>query len=310
MDIDTNTDTPSVDATLNLDTSTPAIDSVLPVENVPVIEEFTPSYKYKAYGKELEMDDWAKPLLNKDNQPHLTKLFEKAGGFEPLKESYKYVEQELGSYKNAYSELDTVRNNIVGAIEKGDLATAFKALGLTSEQIRNHVRKELEYEGMPHEQKLAIDRQRQLEHSQQMYQQQLESQQSFAQDLVMQKHELEMTMLFNNPKYAPLIESYNQRAGNESAFRAAVDKIGAYEHAVNGRNIPVSDAIEQAVHMLGLNAQPVIGNNVIPMNQPNTQTNKPQPRPIVVPNGSSASPVRKRAMSVADLEKEYSQLTN
>ncbi len=307
--MDINTETPSVDSNetvVEIDNS-PVIEAA--PESQPVVEEFTPSYKYKAYGKEFEMDEWARPLLNKDTQPHLTKLFEKAGGFEPLKENYKSLESQFGNYKSAYDELHGVRNQIVSGIEKGDMKSVFKLMGVKDEQVMDYVKAQLEYQALPADQKRQIEERNQLIQYQQMQAQQLNEHQGMVQDLVMQKHELELMTNFNSPKYAPLIETYNQRMGDGNAFKSAVDKVGAYEFHSTGRSMSVPEAIEGAIRMLGLNdyAQNIPGNSP---QAASVQNNRPAPKPIVTVNGSSMSPVKKRPMSVTDLENEYKQIVN
>jgi hypothetical protein len=309
--MDINTETPSVETPSTEVSSEVGSQSTLSPEiSSPVVEEvFTPNYKYKAYGKELEMDEWARPLLNKDTQPHLTKLFEKAGGFEPLKERYSHTEQELGNYRNAYSALDGVRNQILADISKGSLGNVFKVLGVTSQQVRDFVKQELTYESLPPEERRKIDEQNHVRQQNEFYQQQLQEQRSMSEQLVMQKHELDIQMTFSNPKYSPLIASYNQRMGSGQAFRDAVDRIGNYEWTINQRSITPSEAVEQAIKMLGLSVeQPMNGGQQV--NQPQSLPGKPAPKPIIVPNGSSSTPVKKRPASIADLEKEYQQMMN
>lgn len=304
--MDINTDTPSVDSNDSAPVvdNSPAIEPV--VESQPVVEEFIPNYKYKAYGKEFEMDEWARPLLTKDTAPHLTKLFEKAGGFEPLKESYKSLEGEFGNYRTAYDELHGVRNQIVSGIEKGDLGGVFKLMGVKDEQVMDYVKAQLEYQALPLEQKRQIDERNQLIQYQQMQAQQLNEHQSMVQDLVMQKHELEVMTNFNSPKYAPLIETYNQRMGDGNAFKGAMERIGAYEYHTTGRSISVPEAIDGAIRMLGLTQN----NPDQSPQQASVQNIRPTPKPIVTVNGSSMSPVKKRPMSVSDLENEYKQIVN
>ena len=314
MDIETETPSVETESTETTVDSTPAIETA-PVDQVvaPVVEEFTPNYKYKAYGKEFEIDEWARPLLNKDTQPHLVKLFEKAGGFEPLKERYESTTQELGTYKTAYTELDGVRNAILENVNKGDLGNVFKIMGVKDEQVMDYVRSRLEYQNMPPEQRRQIDERNQLTQRESLYQQQLQEQQQYTQNLIMEKHELELQTNFSSPKYAPLISSYNQRAGNENAFRAAVEKVGAYELHVNNKNISVAEAIEGAIQMLGLQHDAGQAPVQIPQDQaPQVANgnNRPAPKPIVVANGSSSTPVKKRPMSINDLKKEYSQLND
>lgn len=311
--MDFNTETPTVETSTN----EPAIDSsvspqVTPDQSLaqPVVEEFVPNYKYKAYGKEFEVDEWARPLLNKDTQPHLIKLFEKAGGFEPLKERYSQVEQQFGTYKTAYSQLDGARNQIVQDIQKGNFANVFKTLGVSNEQVREYVKQQLTYESLPDHERRRIDNENHVRQQNELYQRQLEEQQQYSQSLAMQKHELELQTTFVNPKFSNLIASYNQRMGNENAFRDAVDKVGNYEWTINQKSISPAEAVEGAIRMLGLQAEqshPGMGG----MNQMGGQPPqaKPQPRPIVVPNGSSGSPVKKRPMSIADLQQEYQQLS-
>jgi hypothetical protein len=313
--MDINTDTPAVETSTNESAIETSVSSQVNTDQSlaqPVVEEFSPNYKYKAYGKEFEMDEWARPLLNKDTQPHLTKLFEKAGGFEPLKERYSQVEQEVGKYKTAYSALDGARNQIVQDIQKGNLGNVFKTLGLNDQQIREFVKQQLTYESLPDHERRRIDNENHIRQQAELYQQQLQQQQEYSQSLAMQKHELELQTTFANPKFANLISSYNQRMGNEEAFRDAVDKVGNYEWTINGRSITPAEAVEGAIRMLGLQAEslnPGMGNGA-PVGGQGLPQSKPQPKPIIVPNGSSGSPVKKRPMSIADLENEYKQLTN
>src|SRR3990167_6670137 len=37
--------------------------------------KYEPNVKYTAWGEEKEMDEWARPLLNKDNEENFRKLF-------------------------------------------------------------------------------------------------------------------------------------------------------------------------------------------------------------------------------------------
>lgn len=312
--MDINTETPSVD-TANVETEasgTQATETIATASaaNVPVVEEvFSPNYKYKAYGKEYEMDEWARPLLNKDTQPHLTKLFEKAGGFEPLKERFQATEQELGNYRTAYTELDGIRNQMLDLAAKKDVGGLAKILGLNTEDIKQFVRQQLEYEGMSPEQKRAIDEQHQLKHQAAFYQKQVQEQQRMAQELMLQKHEIEIMHTFGSPKYASLISTYNQRAGNDEAFRSVVDKIGAYEFTVNGRHMPVHEAVEQAIQLLGLNAVEVSNGPQAanPHAPAHAAVNKPQPKPIVVPNGTSAAPVKPAVRTWEDLKRAQAE---
>jgi hypothetical protein len=104
-------------------------------------EQFTPDFTYKAYGQIKEMPEWAQSLVNKDNHDEVKSLFEKAGGFEHLKEYSKGIEGEYKNLQQNYTELDQVRNEVVNAIQTKNLDKAFEALNLDENTLFEWVSK-------------------------------------------------------------------------------------------------------------------------------------------------------------------------
>lgn len=313
----TSTDTtPSTDDTSG---TTVATENVTPQANdieAASAPEFTPNYKYKAYGKELEVEEWAKPLISKDTQEHFIKLHERAGGFDHLKNNFKELEQKHSVIENNFNQLNQVRHAIVSNISKGNLDQAFQLMDLKDEQIFNYVKQKLEYQQLPPDQKQIVDAYRaNLERTEQSQNLALQ-QKAFAEDIMMQKHELEVMTTFNNPKYASTITDYNTRAGDENAFKNVMTSIGANEFYKTGRHMPVAEATEAAIKMLMLNpvqAQAIQDQanhgSQIPGNAPSTsQSVKATPQPIMrVGKSGGQAPIQQRPKSIDDIKKLYQQ---
>lgn len=315
MDIDTMsaevTPETSVDTTTTTELS-PQVNDAVPVEM-----EFTPNYKYKAYGKEYEVDEWARPLINKDNQEHLTKLYEKSGGFDHLKTNFKELEQRYTQTDTTYKQLDNVRQAILTNIDRGDLGKAFNLIGLNDDQIMNYVKQKLEYSQLPADQRAMVDHYRQTVDSKYQMETELGRTRREAEELSVQRHEFELDKTFSNPKYSPLIADYNTRVGDENAFRGVIQQIGASEFYSTGRHMPVEEATERALKMLALNPIQAMqmsqdanmGNPPMNANPAGIQTQaRPIPKPIMrVGKGSSVAPIAQQPQSISDLKNIYQQ---
>lgn len=297
--------TPETSTDTIVETTTPTN-----VETVATEPEWTPNYKYKAYGKELEVDEWARPLINKDNQEHLIKLYEKSGGFDHLKTNFKELEQKHSHAENNFNQLNQVRNTIMSNIDKGDLGKAFGVIGLTDDQVFNYVKQKLEYSQLPADQRQIVDHYRTNIESRQQAESMLEQQKRMTEDFMMQKHEFELDRTFSNPKFAPIITDYNTRVGDENGFRNVIQQIGATEFYTTGKNLPVAEATERAIKMLALNNSNETLNQVAQVS--NTQTiptqSTPAPKPIMrVGKGGGVSPIAQQPRSISDLKKLYNE---
>lgn len=306
----------SVDTTTTetpVDSSTPQVADAAPSE-----PEWTPNYKYKAYGKEYEVEEWAKPLLSKETQEHFIKLHERAGGFDHLKTNFKELEQKYGQADQTINQFMQIKHGILSNIERGDLGKAFNIIGLTDDQVMNYVKQKLEYAQLSPEQRAVVDYHRQIAEGKQQAETELERTQRLNEEFMMEKHEFETQKVFADPKFAPLINEYNTRLGDENAFKSVMNQIGANEFYATGRNLPVAEATERAIKMLALNPaqaqqisqQAQVANTPVAP-QPNVAqaTSTPAPKPImrVGKGGSGATPVAQQPRSVADLQKIYQQ---
>ena len=285
------------------------------IEQTEADEEWTPEYKYKVYGEEKEMDEWLKPLVNKDNYEQMTKLLSQAGAFPTLKEKVEaersrvqQFETQFSSINDQFGEISQQRDRLVKSIETGNLREMYKILDVDEEKILSYAEELVAA-------KMGDQTQRQM--FEQKYGQmtkELESEfekqkfESERQNFMQKQHEWEMENTFSRPDVQPLIEEYNQRVNDPNAFKNVVHQIGANEYYSSGKNISVAEAVERAKQMLGLTG--TVSNNQI---QPEVQAQPiKKEKPPTIPNfgGSGATtPVKKRPMRIADLEKEYNQLS-
>ena len=327
MEIDNQTT--EIDTTIEptIDETPSANDVQNPVEdaqNLAASEEFTPNYAYKAYGKEHEIEEWARPLINADNNDHFTKLYARAGGFDQAKEKLEAerlrnngFEESFTNMNSQFSEITQQRDRLVKSVETGNLKETFNILGVNEDNLLDYAEQlariksgDRSYAEQFNQKYNNLTESMNSDFERQRFEQERETFQR-------EQHDFEMQQTFQRPDVAPMIEEYNTRMNNPQAFNDVVQRIGYTESQLVGKDISVMEAVEKAKVMLGLGMQqqaPQMPETPqVPQAQMNPAPvlNKETPTPVPNFGGSgNLTPVKKRPMSIADLQKEYSQLTS
>jgi len=287
-------------------------------ENAQALETpaWEPTYKYKVRDEEHEIDEWARPLIkDEETQKKFTDLYTRGHGLELAKQEreevqtkYDNLEQSLGilnGYVKQYYE-----NPNQGAVAASQF---IEALGLPKQMFLQYALSELKYEQLSPEQRAEVDAQRQQQT--QLSQMQLQNQQLQQQytETAVNQRALELNGALADASVQNVAKEYDTRLGREGAFFDLVVERGIYHDKVNGQDIPVKQAIQEAAQIIGASIQP--GTVVPPQTGQQVGTQQVQQhveKKPVLPNISgqgNASPVKRVVNSIDDIRKRHAELT-
>lgn len=272
---------------------------------------YTPSFKFKVKDKELEFDDFIKPIVKtKDLETKIREIYEKAHGLDEVKSAREAVKSQMEEWKSKYSQVETSLQTLGKYVEKGDYKTFFQALNIPKEKIIQYAIEELKYQELPPEQRAAIDMQRERELAlEQTHMQNQSLQQQMAQ-LIQQQTTFELSQEIAKPEVAQVSAAYDARTGKQGSFMAEVIRRGQYYEAVHKVSPPASQLVQEVLSLIGAQQSPQGAQNSS-QGQPGQVVQTQQQKPTIpsFSGGGTKSPARRVPSSLDDLRKMRQNLT-
>ncbi len=273
-------------------------------------EAYKPTYKYKVNDKELEFDDFVKPIIkDKTTEQKLKELYEKAYGLDEVKSSRDNFKTQANEWKTKYTNVEQTLQTLGGYVKKGDYRSFFDTLKIPKDQIIKYAIEELKFQELPPEQKAEIERQRQIQFEYEQAQMQNQTLQSQMAEIVQRQAEFELQQELAKPDVSQIVQSFNARMNNPNAFLAEVIRRGQYYETVHKISPPASQIVGEVIGLIGagMTGQPAATTT----SQGSSSQTIPQAQKPVIPslNGASnKSPVKKAVGSIEDLRKLRQQL--
>lgn len=276
----------------------------------PEVPSYVPNVKFKVQDQEKEFDDWARPFVNKDNESKFRELYEKAHGLDVVKPKLQETRQKVSQLEGYISQREGAINEILSFKKNGDLDRFFESVDLPPQQVAQWLLKKLEIQNLPPEQQAVYNEAERLRREKYDMEKQLQGASTRYVDTAVQARTQELGQYLSQPQVAPLVEQYNSRMGNPSAFTQLVARHGnAVWHSSGGKtDLSVEQAVGECLQMLGLNSQAAS-----PAAQPSgaAQPVVPQPKviapskPTVLPNvgNPASSPISSKPKNLADLRR-------
>ena len=324
MDLDQNSEFENVETEqiTEVETQEPieTVNEELPTEEPKVLDEdgneveaqteWTPDFKYKAYGKEYEIPEEYRGFINQENYDSFKKLFEKSGGFEPLKEKYEGLKSTHTEIEEKFNQTQTEYDNIVNAINSveqninnGDFEQVFKTLNISEDALFQYVADRIAYKNMSPEERQNVDQTLNLRRQNELLQSQTAYQQQMYEQTLRNQHEMEVNMLLHQPQYQEVISGYNDKVKDPNAFRNIFEAIGSQEFTRTGQQPMLQDVFQKTINYLGLNQAEVTPTEAIQTESIQTNVSTPSPKPIPTHKGSGVTPIKKQFNSFEELEK-------
>lgn len=289
-------------ASLSAKDSIEADTDVKAKEQDQVIPEYTPNYKFKAYDKEYEFDEFLRDAVkNKEQEEKLREIYAKAYGLDDLKTKYESTKE----FKNKYSELQNGINYLEQTLNAGDYESFFKALKIDEKNIMKYVLDRINYQEMDDNQKKEYDSNLNARREAINYQTQLMQMQEQFNSLQTQQLSNELESALSDPEIHNVAKIYDDRVGVNGAFREAVLKRGDFSYNQTGKYesprkiaLELADGLKKLIGPLEAQVSPQG-----PSLQQSIAAKQSKP---VIPNINAKtgnSPAKRNINSIADLEK-------
>lgn len=280
--------------------------------NQPPTPQYAPNYKFKVFDEELkkdiekEFDDWAKGLIkSKEQEDKFRDLYTKVTGFESVKSSRNKLKNEVQKLQSESTDFKKSLSVLSDHVQNNDMQSFFEALKIPEDKVLRYAMERINYHQLPDDKKREYDGARDLKYRSQILaedNQRLEQAHVQAQANV---REQELGSALMSPDVKAIADAVDARTGPGS-FRNEVIRRGEYYWHAHKKDIPVSQAIQEVVSLLGQPAQtmmPTTANAAMPGGAPEV-VQAPEKKPII-PNiqGRGTSPAKKMPRSIADLKK-------
>lgn len=295
-------------------------DSEAPEHGETQVAEYTPNYKFKAYGREVEIEEWARQYIkDKETEERFRGLYSKSQGFDVLKEKYTSRSQEYKDIKTQFSEVQQTMQQKEAVLSElrhlrdNDLHGFLKACQVPPEKLIDYVQKHLEYMELPADKRAEVDAAREAREKAYRLEQEVTQLRTSQEQVEIQNHAKEFEGYLEHPEVSAFAEKYDTRAGQEGAFREAVIQYGDMVFHKTGKTLSPLEAIravyKQYKPFLTEAQQAAAAQQqaeVAPEGQQERQ------RPAVIPTigrgSAAASPARKSFKTLDDLKKHVKSL--
>lgn len=269
-------------------------------------DSYTPNYKFKVLDKELEIDEWLRPVIkSQDMEKKVKELYEKAYGLDSIKPKHQAIKEELESTKAKVEETDKALNILGKYVSENDFDSFFDGLGIPKNKILEYALELVRREQMSPEQKAQWEASKQARDAARYYEAEnarlMQSQQQFA----VQQRTFELDMALSQAEAKTVAEAYNAGMGSPEAFKDYCIQIGQ-AYAARGQDIPATMAVSEAIkHLKAIN--PSLG---VVANTGGAHVVQASQKPVI-PNiqGRGTSAVKPAVKSLEDLKRRAKELT-
>lgn len=275
-------------------------------------QAWKPSFKFKVKDKELEFDDFVKPIIKtKDLEQKFKDLYEKAHGLDEVKTSREAFKQQVEEWKGKYSQVENSLQTLGAYVKKGDFRTFFQALNIPKDKIIQYAIEELKYQELSPEQRQQVDLQRQQQTEFEMAQTQNQTLQTQMAQMIQRQTEMELSQELAKPEIVSAITAYETQLGKAGAFKAEVIRRGQYYEAVHKISPPASQLVSEVLALVGVQAQTQQGSQAASQSTPSQVVQNQQAKPVIssFQGGGAKSPAKRVPTSIEDLRKMRQQLT-
>lgn len=311
-----SSEAPNQDASVTPDTSSSSEEASPDQEAQP----YEPNYKYKAYDRDGEIEEWARQYIkDKETEDKFRQLYSKSTGFDHLKDKYKSKLDEASDYKGkfttaekaqkesdeAWSELRHYRDN--------DLGKFFETCKISDEKLVEYLERRMEYLGMPENKRAELDRLNAEAHRARQLERQVQQFESEKQTQTYEQHHQQFEQYLGHPEVGDFASRYDDRVGEEGAFKKAVIEHGNAHFHTTGEVLGPLDAIRAVYRRYkpfvnqGLDAE----RQGAAQDRQVTESSPQHKRPATIPNitgSASVSPSKKVFQSLDDLKKHVKSL--
>lgn len=285
----------------------------------PPANAFAPNFKYKAFDKEYEIDDFLKPAIkDADTEKKVKDILSKSQAFDDYKQRHLSLNENFEKLYYDHDALDRDVRKVMNFRNTKDYDNFFNSLQIPKQDIYDWVVQQIELEKASPEQRMQYQNhlaQRQksydLEHENQTLSQQY-------QDQSLNIRNIQLDMSLSKPDVSEIAQAWDQKTGKSGAFRSLVVEEAQRVWAVSQKDLPADEAVQMVLQKYGsffdgLKSAPAQAMPQTPTQQaPTPQAQAPQvvveQKPVIpIIAGKGTSPVQKRPRNLEELKQMAKQ---
>lgn len=275
---------------------------------------YTPNFKYKAALQDKEVDAFWRPLMKDgESEKKVIEALQKLDGFDFVKDSRDKVQKQFESLQSDFSSQAEVVSRVESALQRKDLTSVFRQLGVTEQDIFSWTHQKLSMMELPPEQRKAFEEaenakvqnfemQEQMTQFQQMYEKQ-----------AVQTRTMQLDMMLSRPEVSQTANSWDERMGQMGAFRDLVIQEAQTAYYQTQTDLSAEQAVQRVMQKFGKVLQSGGGSQAIAAEisqaPQSHQIQVPQAKPVIPNiNGKGTAPIKKVPKSLDDLRKMAKEL--
>lgn len=287
-----------------------------PVVPAAATPAYTPNFKYRAAMQDKEIDPfWQGLIKDAESEKKVKDIFTKVEAFDYIKSKHESVEQSYNSMKADYDSQNQLVSKVTQAARNKDYDSVFRNIGMNDEDVIRWAAKKVDYlqmmNGLPPEQRAAIEGQQKAALQNQEYQDQLNYMQSQVETQAQQARELQLEMIMTRPEVTHAATFWDGKMGQVGAFRDLVIEEGQKAFAFEQLDLSAEQAVSRVLAKFGkfIDAQGNVASQAAPVahEQVAQQGIVASQKPIIPTiNGTAKTPIKKQFRSLDDIKK-YNQ---
>jgi hypothetical protein len=288
--LDSDAATSESDATENKESAAPA---------------YTPNWKYKAALQEKEIDEFWRPLVkDAESEKKVKDFLSRVEGLDFVKESRDRIQKEYESLMNDYQSQNEIVRRVETSVQRGDLTSVFRQLGLKNEDVFRWTQEQLQRMEMSPDERRIYEEREKLRAQQYEMENQLSQYQQLYQNQAVQARTMQLDFALSRPEVQAVASQWDSLQGVPGAFKNLVIQEAQNTYFTTGRDISADEAVQTVMAKFGkvLN---VNGNQAAPQaaTVPGQTLTAPTQKPII-PNvsGKGTAPIKKVPKSLDDLK--------
>ncbi len=273
----------------------------------PATEAFTPEFKYRADGKDLEVPDYLRTLIkDKDSQEKVVNMLKKHDAFDTVSTRRDQFRTERDEARSRVSNFETAISTMRNTYQRGDIDGFLKLCEIPEDQMLKWATEKAKYLMGDEHYRRQIDQDNTLRQTAWSKDSQANEYQSKYQEMEARQLQTEFNYEMMKPEVSSFAESFDKFAGKQGAFIEEIKNRGELAYLREQKTIAPSEVIQSIMKQYSTVTQaaqkpPVAGSNGPAAKVVVKPTSKVATIPTV--RGTSASPTKEGFTSLDDVRK-------
>lgn len=213
---------------------------------------FAANFKYKAFGKEKEIDEFLRPLIkDADSEKKVKDILTRAEAFDDLKARNEGTRNQFQTLLQDHQALDKDVSRVMKFRNNKDYDNFFRELRIPDNEIFDWVQRKIDVMNLPPEQRQAMEQQAELRSRNLQHEEQQNSYKSQVEQQAVTMRQMQLDMALNKPDISRTASAWDSKTGEEGSFRDLVITEASQYELATGKDMTVDEAVQSVLKKFG-----------------------------------------------------------